>query len=126
MADIIRNASIYVKGKKCAEAQTGTLTLETNAEQHPADGIILISQGMPTCALKFDALVPFGGAPVDTILLDAYESGDAVQVRWGVDGGRIMQFDATLKTNTRTADMAKGQQKADYDFMGPKPKMVSL
>lgn len=129
MADpskIIRNASLYFKGKKFAECEKATLTMKTGAEQHPADGIVLTSQGMPTSQLRCDALTPFAGSDVDGIILDAYESGDSIPFRWGVDGGRIMQMDVTLDTTTRDADMAKGQERASYEFFAGKPKIVSI
>jgi hypothetical protein len=120
--DIVRNWSIYVKGKKCATATGSELDVVSGDEMQIGDGqVVSISEGVTTTTLKIDAITTFGGIAELRLLNQALLNKQWVQVAAGVINGQIQQIDMRVSTANYKTEMKAGTQTVNFQLQGKAP-----
>ena len=123
MAETFRSFSLYIRGKKMAEAQGHAFDVETGSELQIGDGVVLgVSAGVPTCQIVSKGIVPFGGSTTMRVIEDAADNHESIQVGVGVVNGRIKKIEMWCTKYSYNGDTVKGTCMGDFTFAGGKPK----
>ena len=123
MAEIVRHASVYYKGRKVGLATGGNLEVAGNGEDQICDqGHVGVSVGVKTSKLTLNAIVPLPGCGItvaDDMLKDKY-----VNVSVGILDGKIWEIDDMKCISCRYEwEVARGTQTLNADFSGGKPRL---
>ena len=125
MPSVIRNASIYVNGKKLGTATQATYTWNSGNENQVGDGKWLgVSQGVPTSSLSCTEIIPVGGADGQATLEDALKNYQYLQIAIGVIGTKIHKIDMAVMTAEYDTTMANGTLTGKFDLIGGDPEMA--
>ncbi len=124
--EIIRNASLYVKGRKVANAETAKMALKANSELKIGDGkVVGAAQGVPTCSITFTTITTVGGNASTQALTNALLNHEYIDVGLGiVDGKMRMCSNMIVDEEDADANMAKGDQTGSFTLLGGAPELV--
>ena len=119
MNAVVRNFSIYAKGRKFGEMTGTAYDQESGNEIQIGDGLVIgVSQGVKTVQIQATAIIPYRGSQVARILEDAYDNNTSVQVGVGILGGRIHKMDLFVtKINIKT-ETKNGTVTGDFTLIG--------
>jgi hypothetical protein len=115
MAEIIRNASIWVGGVKVATAQSGSYDSKSNAVVAVGDGAIIgATQAPHTGQIDFKAWMLIGGDSANAKLQDAHDNNKYITVNYGIDGGYLRKVLCIITDYKSTTDMSSGKTEGDF------------
>jgi len=102
----IRPFPLYLKGKKFAEAHGNAFNGESGDElQFGAEGIIGLSEGIPTAKIDADYVVPVAGTQIDVLTLWLNKTDIGVGIFMG---GKYVQFTGRITNVANQSESQKG------------------
>lgn len=117
-----RSFPLYVKNRKVAEVNGIAYDLESGDElQFGAEGVLGVSEGIPTVKIEADAVIPVQGMSVDlvTIMLSKQNVGIGIRV-----DGKLHKVDAHLTACNFSSQSRNGEAKGKFTFIGGAPDLV--
>lgn len=117
MADYqIRNASVFISGRKMGQFTGGTLSIASGDEPNFGDngGSIVYSNGVIQPKLKMNVFEPIQGLDFD--LDGALLSKTNLQISVGLINGKIYSANWRPLESSHTTEVKDGKSVGDYDF----------
>lgn len=124
MANVrVRHASIYLNGRKVAEAYESEEDISSGDEpQYGDEGFVGMSDGATTTNFSFTAIVPVAGmtVAVENILLNKQD----VDLALGLINGKIHQVTVRFTNCNFKSDAKAGTLVGSFKAIGGVPKAV--
>lgn len=114
-----RHYPVYVQKKKVATMSGVTYDIESGDEmQMGAEGVMGHADGISTCTLEADCIVPVAGSPIDFLSLILGKQN--VQMEIFADG-KFLSFTARLVSANYSSNSKNGEARGKFRFTGPAP-----
>lgn len=125
MANHIRAASLYRKGKKLATANRGKRSLKNNGTLEHGDGGIVLGYAIGAIAndLSFDHVILFEGNTETQAFAQDLLSGNPVQIQVGIVDGKIETGDFYVTGSDIEWDHKAGTMTGSFQLTGGAPKI---
>jgi len=110
---------VYLAKKKLATMSGVTFDIESGDElQFGAEGVLGHSDGISTCTLEADCVIPVAGSPVD--FLGTILNKRDVSITIFADG-KFQEFVGRLKSVNYTSNSRNGESRGKFRFDGAAP-----
>jgi len=128
MAEIIRNASIYVENLKVGNAETAEVDVNSNNELKMGDGAVIgVAQGISTSTVKLTSITPVSGSVGTRKLVRALLDKTPVKVALASVEGWAYEWDNLwVENSTHASNMAKGDLTGSFTLAGGEPELVDI
>lgn len=126
MANHIRAASIYRKGKKVAVANRGKRSIKNNGTLEHGDGGVVLGYaiGAIVTDLSFDYVTLFEGNTETQAFVQELLSGAPVKIQLGVVDGKIETGDYYITGNDIEWDHKAGTMTGSFQLTGGAPNIT--
>lgn len=125
MAEVkFRAASVYFGGKKNAEVNENTVTVNGNDEAQFGDpGFVGYSDGATTTTLSITEIQPVAGGSVD--LMTAFLNKQSVDVMFFPIKGKVVTVTMRILEFEVKSEQKNGTQTGTFKFGGGQPQLAS-
>lgn len=113
---VFHAASVYIDGKKVAEAMTSTFSVKNGGgTQHGIDGVLGVSDGTEECTCELDSICPLEGFQID--MLNILHKRKYCTIGYATDG-RLLQSTGKINAMDYSSDTKTGEIKGKISFVG--------
>ena len=111
-----RAASVYIDGKKVAEAMSTTFSVKNGGQsQHGIEGVLGISDGTEETTCELDSICPVEGFEIDVLAL--LHNRKYCTIGYAV-GGKLLQSTGKIQGVDYSSDTKTGEIKGKISFVG--------
>lgn len=120
----VRHASLWLGGKKIAEAYESEEDIASGDEPQYGDaGFVGMSDGATTTNFSFSAIRPVNGASVDSVETALLSKTD-LDLTYGLVGGKLHQVTVRCTNVNNKSDAKAGTLVGSFKFMGGVPTLT--
>lgn len=123
MADSrFRHYPVYVRNRKVAEMNAVAYDIESGDElQFGAEGVLGVSEGIPTVKLEGDCVIPVAGMKIDIISMLLSKQNVSVGIRVN---GAMHKFTGHCTSANFSSSSRNGEARGKFVWIGGAPDVI--